>query len=132
MEAEIVDRFGRIESRVSGLEATTGKLDRWVQEESVPFHRSMRTFVDGFQATEKERDRVQAQRHAENIETGRKTNGKLVLYGTIIALFGLICAVCMLILAVKAAQHAHNDPAGIFHSPGQSQTVVEARNELAF
>jgi hypothetical protein len=127
MDLDVVERFAMIDGRLIRLETSTHGLEKWVTEESAPFHKRMNTFVDSFQATERERDRIQAQRHAENQESSRKTNLKLAVYGTLIALLGAVCAICMLILAVKAAQHAENDPAHIFHQNGQSQVYAQSQ-----
>lgn len=126
----LVNRIGKVEGRVYAIEGRLEKNDgllREVRDANLELH----DFVVDHKAKETERDKLQATRHQENVDRNRKLNSKLVIYGTIIAFFGLVCAVCMLVLAFKAAQHATLDPAHIFHSQREPD-LAKAGQQLAF
>ena len=73
-----------------------------------------RDWVRDEKTKEQTREKLQKEQHAQNLDRSDKTNQKLAIYGTIIAVFSLICAICMVAIAVKALHTAHFDPTKIF------------------
>jgi len=115
-----------IKRDLTSLERRVIKTEKWCEEESPEFHRRVERFVTRYEAIESERTLRDAQRHRENIERmeqirlrNEHTQTRNDRWNLLIAALGLICAICMLYLAVRATTHAsvnplrigqHNDP----------------------
>lgn len=83
---------------------------------------AVKTFMTSVLAVEKERDRVQTERHQENKDANDETQKRVNFWGLMISLFGLVCAACMLYLAIKSA-HVSVDPARFFKSQQPNPVV---------
>jgi hypothetical protein len=114
-------------SELKGFDRRLVKVETWCEEESPEFHRRVEKFMNAYEAVELERAKVAAERHQENIQRMDTIKSRNDLWNIGIAFLGLVCAICMLYLAVKASGHAQNDPSKIFHS----ENPVLAHNESA-
>jgi len=127
----VADDFGSaiagIRSELKSIDRRLVKVEGWCEDDSPEFHKRVEKFMTTYDAVEQERARVAEARHQENIERMDVIKSRNDLWNLSIAFLGLICAACMLYLAVKASGHAQNDPSKIFHS----ENLVVAQNEEA-
>ena len=116
----MTDDWGReiteIRSDLKALDKRVVKTEKWCEQDSPEFHRQMQDFVTSYRAVEAEREKVATQRHQENSTRLETIKTRSDIWNVVLAGLGLICAICMLYLSIKAAGHAENDPSKIFHS----------------
>ncbi len=74
----------------------------------------VRDWIRDEKTKEETREEIQKEQHQQNLENNDKTNRKIAFFGTIIGVFSLLCAICMVVIAVKALHTAHFDPTKIF------------------
>jgi hypothetical protein len=125
-DAEIERRFGVHTMQIAEHRVSLAHITNWMEREMKPQLQRTISFMDKFEAREEERDKVQAERHTQNIERNEKMSKDLTKWGIIISFFALVCAICMVVLAVRASEHAQNDPARIFHSNNATTFALRA------
>jgi len=99
-----------IQRDLNSLERRVAKTEKWCEEESPEFHRRVERFVTRYEAIESERALRDAQRHRENVERMEAIKVRNDLWNIVIAGLGVVCAICMLYLAIRASTHATANP----------------------
>ena len=114
----IAVQLATIRGQIEALDDRLGVVEYWVKEQAP----RVITFMDKHDAVEAERDRTSKLRHDENIAHMddldlriSQRNLTLTVTGVIISFLALVCAVCMIYLAVRAA-HAQLDPSKLLKS----------------
>lgn len=108
-------RIERLSSRVSVLESRVESAEDWVGK-SQEFHVEMRKNWDRLIGAQEATEKLAKQRHQENVDRMERIQASSTIWNLVIGFFGLVCAACMLYLAIKSAGHADIDPSKLFHA----------------